>query len=262
MGTLKGKTAVVTGSTSGIGLAYARAFAGAGANIVLNGMGVPADIERERSGIETDFKVRAVHSPADMTKAAEIAEMVALGEKTFGSVDVLVNNAGIQFVAPIEEFPIEKWDAIIAINLSSAFHGIRAAVPGMKKRKWGRIINIASAHGLVASGQKAAYVAAKHGLVGLTKVVAIETGNDGITCNAICPGWVLTPLVAKQIEARAKQSGQSFDEARVALVSEKQPMHQFSSPENVGALAVFLASDAAATITGSSYSIDGGWVAQ
>src|SRR5712672_3996144 len=174
MGTLTGKTAVVTGSTSGLGLAYARAFAGAGANIVLNGMGAPVDIEKERSGIETDFKVRAVHSPADMTKPAEIAEMIALGEKTFGSVDILVNNAGIQFVSPIEEFPIEKWDAIIAINLSSSFHTIRAAVPGMKKRKWGRIINIASAHGLVASTQKVAYVSAKHGLVGLTKVVAME----------------------------------------------------------------------------------------
>ena len=259
---LKGKTAVVTGSTSGIGLAIARKMAGAGANIVINGFGAPADIETERSKIESEFKVKCVYSPADMTKPAEIAGMVALGEKSFGSVDVLVNNAGIQFVSPIEEFPIEKWDAIIAINLSSAFHGIRAAVPGMKKRKWGRIINIASAHGLVASVQKVAYVAAKHGLVGLTKVVAMEAANDGVTCNAICPGWVLTPLVAKQIEARAKQTGQSFDEAKVALVSEKQPMHDFSKPESIGALAVFLASDAAATITGSSYSIDGGWTAQ
>ena len=199
MGILTGKTAVVTGSTSGIGLAYARAFAGAGANIVINGMGAPADIEKERSGIETDFKVKAVHSPADMTKPAEIAEMVALGEKTFGSVDVLVNNAGIQFVSPIEEFPIEKWDAIIAINLSSAFHGIRAAVPGMKKRGWGRIINTASAHSLVASPFKSAYVSAKHGIAGLTKTVALELATFKITCNCISPGYVWTPLVEHQI---------------------------------------------------------------
>ncbi len=188
--------------------------------------------------------------------------MVATTEKEFGALDVLVNNAGIQHVANIEDFPVEKWDAIIAINLSSSFHSIRAAVPGMKKRKWGRIINIASAHGLVASGQKVAYVAAKHGLVGLTKVVAIECANAGITCNAICPGWVLTQLVAQQIEARAKAAGQTFDEAKRILVSEKQPMHEYTSPENIGALAVFLASEAAATITGSAYSIDGGWTAQ
>ena len=199
MGTLTGKTAVVTGSTSGIGLAYARAFAGAGANIVINGMGAPADIEKERSGIETDFKVKAVHSPADMTKPAEIADMIALGERTFGSVDILVNNAGIQFVSPIEEFPIEKWDAIIAINLSSAFHGIRAAVPGMKKRGWGRIINTASAHSLVASPFKSAYVSAKHGIAGLTKTVALELATFKITCNCISPGYVWTPLVEKQI---------------------------------------------------------------
>ena len=262
MGTLKGKTAVVTGSTSGIGLAIARAFASAGANIVINGMGVPAEIEKERSAIETDFKVKAAYSPADMTKPAEIAEMIALGEKTFGSVDILVNNAGIQFVSPIEEFPIEKWDAIIAINLSSAFHTTRVAIPGMKTRKWGRIINIASAHGLVASGEKAAYVAAKHGIIGLTKVVAIEAANDGVTCNAICPGWVLTPLVQQQIEARAKAAGKTVEQAKNELVAEKQPMLEFSTPESIGALAVFLAGDAAATITGSAYSIDGGWTAQ
>ena len=175
---------------------------------------------------------------------------------------MLVNNAGIQHVANVEDFPADRWDAIIAINLSSSFHTIRAALPGMKKRKWGRIINIASAHGLVASGQKVAYVAAKHGVVGLTKVVAIETANAGITCNAICPGWVLTPLVQQQVDARAKAQGISNEEAKVALISEKQPMHEFTKPENIGALAVFLASDAAATITGSAYSIDGGWVAQ
>ena len=199
MANLSGKTAVVTGSTSGIGLAYARAFASAGANIVLNGMGAPADIEKERAAIESDFKVKAVHSPADMTKPAEIAEMIALGERTFGSVDILVNNAGIQFVSPVEEFPIEKWDQIIAINLSSAFHAIRAAVPGMKKNGWGRIINTASAHSLVASPFKSAYVSAKHGIAGLTKTVSLETATFGITANAICPGYVWTPLVEKQI---------------------------------------------------------------
>ncbi|HEY1153305.1 MAG TPA: 3-hydroxybutyrate dehydrogenase [Pseudolabrys sp.] len=259
---LKGKTALVTGSTSGIGLAIARAMAKDGANLVINGFGDAAAIEKERTGLEKEFGIKAIYSGADMTKPAEIDAMIAQAEKTLGSVDVLVNNAGIQHVANIEDFPTDKWDAIIAINLSSSFHTIRAAIPGMKKRKWGRIINIASAHGLVASAQKVAYVAAKHGLVGLTKTVAIEAANDGVTCNAICPGWVLTPLVQKQIEARAKASGQSVEDAKVALLSEKQPMHQFSTPENIGALAVFLASDAAQSITGSAYSIDGGWVAQ
>lgn len=259
---LQGKTALVTGSTSGIGLATARALAADGANIVINGFGDKAAIETERAGLEKDFGIKAIYSPADMSKPAEIAEMIATAEKTFGTLDVLVNNAGIQHVANIEDFPVEKWDAVIAINLSSAFHGIRAAMPGMKKRKWGRIINIASAHGLVASAQKVAYVAAKHGIVGMTKVVALEAANDGITCNAICPGWVLTPLVQKQIDDRAKASGKSVREEEIALLSEKQPMHQFSKPESIGALAVFLSSDAAATITGSAYSIDGGWVAQ
>jgi 3-hydroxybutyrate dehydrogenase len=259
---LKGKTALVTGSTSGIGLATARALAADGANIMLNGFGEAAAIEKERSGLENEFGIKALYSGADMSKPAEIAAMIAMTEKSFGSLDVLVNNAGIQFVANIEDFPIEKWDAVIAINLSSSFHTIRATVPGMKKRKWGRIINIASAHGLVASAQKVAYVSAKHGLVGMTKVVAIETANAGITCNAICPGWVLTPLVQKQIDDRAKASGKSVREEEIALLSEKQPMHQFTKPEGIGALAVFLASDAATTITGSAYSIDGGWVAQ
>ena len=204
MGTLTGKTAVVTGSTSGIGLAYARAFAAAGANIVINGMGVPADIEKERSAIETDFKVKAAYSPADMTKPAEIAEMIALGESTFGAVDILVNNAGIQFVSPIEEFPPEKWEMIIAINLSSAFYGIRAAVPGMKKRGWGRIINTASAHSLVASPFKSAYVSAKHGIAGLTKTAALELATFKITCNCISPGYVWTPLVEHQIPETMK----------------------------------------------------------
>jgi 3-hydroxybutyrate dehydrogenase len=259
---LKGKTALVTGSTSGIGLATARALAADGANIVINGFGDKAAIETERAGLEKDFGIKALYSAADMSKPAEIAEMIATAEKTFGSLDVLVNNAGIQFVANIEDFPVEKWDAVIAINLSSAFHGIRAAMPGMKTRKWGRIINIASAHGLVASEQKVAYVAAKHGLVGMSKVVAIEAANDGVTCNAICPGWVLTPLVEKQIADRSKASGKSIKEEEVELLSEKQPMHSFTKPESIGALTVFLCSDAAATITGSAYSIDGGWVAQ
>jgi 3-hydroxybutyrate dehydrogenase len=259
---LTGKSAVVTGSTSGIGLAIARALAKDGANVTLNGFGDAAAIEKERSALEKDFGVKAIYSPADMTRPAEIAAMIKTAETTFGGVDVLVNNAGIQHVANVEDFPVDKWDAIIAINLSAAFHTCRAALPGMKQRKWGRVINIASAHGLVASAQKSAYVAAKHGIVGFTKVVAIETANDGITCNAICPGWVLTALVAQQIEARAKAAGQTFDEAKRILVAEKQPMLQYTTPENIGALAVFLAGDAAATITGSSYSIDGGWTAQ
>jgi 3-hydroxybutyrate dehydrogenase len=259
---LKGKTALVTGSTSGIGLATARMLAEAGCNIIINGFGDKAAIEKERAGLEKDFGIKALYSGADMSKPTEIVAMIGEAEKNFGSLDVLVNNAGIQFVANIEDFPPEKWDAVIAINLSSSFHSIRAAVPGMKKRKWGRIINIASAHGLVASEQKVAYVSAKHGLVGMTKVVAIETANSGITCNAICPGWVLTPLVQKQIDDRAKASGKSVREEEIALLSEKQPMHQFTKPEGIGALTVFLCSDAAATITGSAYSIDGGWVAQ
>ena len=259
---LKGKTALVTGSTSGIGLAIARALAQAGANVMLNGFGDKTAIEQIRGSIEKDFGVKARYSGADMSKPAEIADMIHKTEKEFGTLDVLVNNAGIQHVANIEDFPIEKWDAIIAINLSSSFHTIRAAVPGMKKRKWGRIINIASAHGLVASTQKVAYVSAKHGLVGLTKVVAMETANDGVTCNAICPGWVLTPLVQQQIDARAKASGGSVKDEAIKLLSEKQPMHEFTKPESIGALVVFLCSDAAETMTGSAYSIDGGWVAQ
>ncbi len=259
---LKGRSVVVTGSTSGIGLAIARAFAKEGCNLTLNGFGEAAAIEKERAGIETEFGVKAIYSGADMTKPAEIAAMIAATEKTFGAVDVLVNNAGIQHVAKVEDFPVEKWDAVIATNLSAAFHTCRAALPGMKKRKFGRIVNIASAHGLVASAEKAAYVAAKHGIIGLTKVVALETANDGITCNAISPGWVLTPLVQAQIEARAKVSGRSVDDEKRGLLSEKQPMVKFTTPENIGALAVFLAGDAAETITGTSYSIDGGWTAQ
>ncbi len=214
---LKGKTALVTGSTSGIGLAIARALGKAGANVMLNGFGEAAAIEEERTAIEKAFGIKAAYSGADMSKPAEIAALVKETQQTFGALDILVNNAGIQHVAKIEDFPADKWDAVIAINLSSSFHAIKAAIPGMKARKWGRIINIASAHGLVASGEKVAYVAAKHGLVGMTKVVAIEAANDGVTCNAICPGWVLTPLVQKQVDARAKASGQSDEQAKVAL---------------------------------------------
>src|SRR5437588_9453796 len=238
---LKGKSVVVTGSTSGIGLAIARAFAKEGCNLTLNGFGDKAAIEKERAGIEKEFGVQAIYSPADMTKPGEIAAMIAATEQTFGAVDVLVNNAGIQFVAKVEDFPIEKWDAVIATNLSATFHTTRVAMPGMKKRKWGRIINISSAHGLVASAEKAAYGAAKHGIIGLTKVVAIEAANDGVTCNAICPGWVLTPLVAQQIEARAKAEGKTVQQASNDLIAEQQPMLQYTTPENVGALAVFLA---------------------
>jgi 3-hydroxybutyrate dehydrogenase len=259
---ISGKSVVVTGSTSGIGLAVAHAFAAEGANITLNGFGDPEAIEQQRRSLEETFGVSAAYSGADVTKPIEIADMISEAENTFGAIDVLVNNAGIQFVAKVEDFPVEKWDAVIATNLSATFHTSRCALPGMKRRGWGRIINIASAHGLVASAEKAAYVAAKHGVVGLTKVVAIETANHGITCNAICPGWVMTPLVAEQVEARANAAGQSFDEAKQEFVAEKQPMARYTSPEDIGALAVFLAGDAAATITGASYSIDGGWTAQ
>ncbi len=259
---LKGKAAIVTGSTSGIGLGIATALAAEGCKLMLNGFGDKAEIEKLRAGLAERHGVEVAYSPADMAKPAEIREMVAAAERRLGAVDILVNNAGIQFVAPIEEFAEVIWDQIIALNLSAAFHAIKAAVPGMARRRWGRIINIASAHGLVASERKAAYVAAKHGIVGLTKVVALDHANDGITCNAICPGWVLTPLVQKQIEARAKAEGLAVDKAKEELLKEKQPMLQFSTPEQIGALALFLCSDAAATITGTTHAIDGGWTAQ
>ena len=261
MSILKGKVAVVTGSTSGIGLAYARAFAGAGASIVLNGIGAPADVEKERSAIESDFGVKAVYSPADMAKPNEIAELIALGEKTFGSVDVLVNNAGVQHVAPIEEFPVDKWNAIIGINLSSAFHTIRAAVPGMKRRGWGRIITTASAHSLVASPFKSAYVAAKHGIVGLTKTVALELARSKITCNCISPGYVWTPLVEKQIPNTMTARNMSRDQVINDVLLAAQPTKEFVTVEQVASLALFLCSQDAAQITGANLSIDGGWTA-
>ena len=259
---LKGKTAVVTGSTSGIGLGIARAFAKDGANVLINGFGDPAEIERERAAIAKEFGVKALYSPADMTKPAEIAAMIKMAEKELGSVDVLVNNAGIQHVAPIEEFPIEKWDAIIAINLSAAFHAIRAAVPGMKSRKWGRIISTASAHSLVASPFKAAYISAKHGLVGLTKTVALELATFGITCNCISPGYVWTPLVAKQIPDQMKTRNMTEEQVKRDVLLAAQPTKEFVTVEQVAALALYLTGDAAAPITGANLSIDGGWTAQ
>jgi 3-hydroxybutyrate dehydrogenase len=259
---LKGKTALVTGSTSGIGLAIARALAAQGANVTINGFGDKAAIEKERTAIEGEFGIKALYSPADMTKPAEIAGMVRTTEQTFGSLDVLVNNAGIQHVAPIEEFPIEKWDQIIAINLSSAFHTIRAAVPGMKSRKWGRIINTASAHSLVASPFKAAYVSAKHGLAGLTKTVALETATFGITANCISPGYVWTPLVEKQIPDTMKARGMTAEQVKRDVLLAAQPTKEFVTVDEVAALAVYLCSDAAKAITGANLSIDGGWTAE
>jgi 3-hydroxybutyrate dehydrogenase len=259
---LKGKTAVVTGSTSGIGLGIARALAKEGANVVINGFGEQAAIEAERAGIEKQFAVKALYSPADMTKPAEIAEMIATAENTFGGLDVLVNNAGIQHVSPIEEFPIEKWNAIIAINLSAAFHTIRAAVPGMKARKWGRIVNTASAHSLVASPFKAAYVTAKHGLAGLTKTVALELATFGITANCISPGYVWTPLVEKQIPDTMKARNMTEEQVKQDVLLAAQPTKQFVTVEQVASLALYLCSDAASQITGANISIDGGWTAQ
>jgi 3-hydroxybutyrate dehydrogenase len=239
-----------------------RAFAREGANVVINGFGDKAEIETARAAIESEFGVKAVHSAADMTKPAEIAEMIATATKNFGSVDILVNNAGIQHVAAIEEFPLDKWDAIIAINLSAAFHAIRAAVPGMKARKWGRIISTASAHSLVASPFKAAYVAAKHGLVGLTKTVALELATSGITCNAISPGYVWTPLVERQIPDQMKSRGMTEEQFKHDVLLAAQPTKEFVTVEQVAALAVYLCSDAATAITGANLSIDGGWTAQ
>ena len=258
---LTGKSAVVTGSTSGIGLAYARAFAKEGANVLLNGFGEPDAIERERAGIERDFGVRAIFSPADMTQPAEFEAMIRKAEEALGAVDILVNNAGIQHVSPIEDFPIEKWDQIIAINLSSAFHAIRAAVPGMKARGWGRIIQTASAHSLVASPFKSAYVSAKHAIAGLTKTVALELATHKITVNCISPGYVWTPLVEKQIPDTMKARGMTKEQVINEVILNAQPTKEFVTAEQVAALAVFLCSDDAAQITGANLSIDGGWTA-
>jgi 3-hydroxybutyrate dehydrogenase len=258
MSMLKGKTALVTGSTSGIGLGIAKALAEQGANIMMNGFGEKdtAMAEVKAFGVEVDY-----HG-ADMSKPSEIEAMMHAAEKRFGAVDVLVNNAGIQHVANVEDFPVDRWDAIIAINLSSAFHTTRMALPGMKQRNWGRIINLASVHGLVASAQKSAYVAAKHGIVGLTKVTALETAQTGVTCNAICPGWVLTPLVQKQVDARAEKDQVNNEEAKKRLLSEKQPSGEFVTPDQLAALAVFFCSPAATQIRGVAWNMDGGWVAQ
>jgi len=258
---LKGKSAVVTGSTSGIGLAVARALAKEGANVMINGFGDAAGIETERAGIEKEFGVKALYSAADMTKPAEIAGMIAAAEKAFGAVDILVNNAGIQYVSPIEDFPVEKWDQIIAINLSSAFHGMRAAVPGMKKRGWGRIISTASAHSLVASPFKSAYVSAKHGIAGLTKTIALETATFGITVNCISPGYVWTPLVEKQIPDTMKARNMTKDQVINDVLLAAQPTKQFVTPDEVAGIAVFLCSDTAKQITGANISVDGGWTA-
>jgi 3-hydroxybutyrate dehydrogenase len=260
--TLKGKTALVTGSTSGIGLGIAKALAGQAANIVLNGFGDAKEIEALQANIAREYGISTSYYNADMSKPGEIEAMMSFVADKFGGVDILINNAGIQHVANIEDFPVEKWDAIIAINLTSAFHTTRLALPSMKAKNWGRIINIASAHGLVGSPQKSAYVAAKHGIVGLTKVTALETAQSGITCNAICPGWVLTPLVQKQVDARASQFGVSNEEAKKNLLAEKQPSGDFVTPEQLGALAVFLCGDAANQVRGVAWNMDGGWVAQ
>jgi 3-hydroxybutyrate dehydrogenase len=259
---LRSKSAVVTGSTSGIGLAIARAMAKEGANVVLNGFGDADEIERARSAIEAEFGVKAIHSPADMAKPDEIAAMIREAEKAFGAVDILVNNAGIQHVSPIEEFPPEKWDQIIAINLSSAFHAIRAAVPGMKRRGWGRIISTASAHSLTASPFKAAYVSAKHGIAGLTKTVALELATHGVTVNCISPGYVWTPLVERQIPDTMKTRGLTREQVINDVMLTAQPTKQFVTVEQVAALAVFLCSEAASQITGANLSMDGGWTAQ
>ena len=259
---LKGKSVIVTGSTSGIGEGLATAFAKAGCNVMLNGFGDAQAIEQLRSGLEKSNAVNVLYSPADMTRPDQIADMVKSAEEIFGGVDILVNNAGIQHVAPIDEFPPEKWDAIIAINLSSAFHAIRAALPGMKKRKWGRIINIASAHGLVASPFKSAYVAAKHGIIGMTKTVALEVAEQGVTCNAICPGYVKTPLVEGQIADQAKARNMTEDEVVKNVILAAQPTKQFVTVDQINALALFLADENGASVNGASISIDGGWTAQ
>jgi 3-hydroxybutyrate dehydrogenase len=259
---LNGKVAIVTGSTSGIGLGIARILAGQGADIVLNGLGDAGEIEEVRSGLEREHRVRVIYDGADMSKGDAVRGLIRSTIAKLGRLDILVNNAGIQFTAPVEEFPAAKWDAILAINLSAAFHGIAAAMPQMKQQGWGRVINIASAHGLVASAHKAAYVAAKHGLVGLTKVVGLESAGSGITANAICPGWVRTPLVEKQIADIAARKKISHQDAVTELLGEKQPSGSFVTPEQLGGTVAFLCSSAADQITGTTVAIDGAWTAQ
>ena len=259
---LSGKTAVITGSTSGIGLGIAQALAAEGANIVFNGFGDPAQIAQLQQQTASEHGIRTGYSDADMSRPAEIERMMAEAAAQFGGVDILVNNAGIQHVANIEDFPVDRWDAVIAINLSAAFHATRLALPYMQQKNWGRIINIASVHGLVASAGKSAYVAAKHGIIGLTKVTALENAHTGITCNAICPGWVLTPLVQKQVDARAEARKIPAEEAKKELLMEKQPSGEFVTPEDLGAMAVFLCSPAANQVRGAAWNMDGGWAAQ
>ena len=259
---MKGKTVLITGSTSGIGLGIAEAFGQQGCNLIINGFGDAAEIESIRSGMEKKNNVRVIYDGADMSKPAAIEAMMVRAAKEFGGVDILINNAGIQNVCPVEEFPPEKWDAIIAINLSSSFHTIRKAVPYMKSKGWGRIINVASAHALVASPFKSAYVAAKHGVMGLTKTVALEVAQNGITCNAICPGYVLTPLVLKQIPDTAKARGMTEEQVKKDVLLYAQPTKQFVTVEQVAGTAVFLCSDHAASITGTNISVEGGWTAQ
>jgi len=258
---LAGKVALVTGSTSGIGLGVAQCLGEQGADLMLNGFGEPAAVEALRAKLAEGCGVRVAYDGADLSDAAQVAGLVQRTHAALGGLDVLVNNAGIQYTAEIKDFPAERWDAVIAINLSAAFHAMQAAIPGMTAKGWGRIVNIASAHGLVGSAQKSAYVAAKHGLIGLTKVGAIELANSGVTVNAICPGWVLTPLVQAQLDARAAREGLDIEAVKHALLTEKQPMAQFTTPEGIGGLVVFLCSEAARTITGAPLSIDGGWVA-
>jgi len=255
---LKNKTALVTGSTSGIGLGIAKALARQGANIVMNGFG---DVEGPKAELEA-LGVQVLYHGADMSKPADIEDMMQHAARSFGRVDVLVNNAGIQHVAPVHNFPVERWDAVIAINLTSAFHTSRLALPAMREANWGRIINVASVHGLVGSADKSAYVAAKHGIVGLTKVTALENATTGVTCNAICPGWVLTPLVQKQVDAKAAALGLSNEEATRLLLGEKEPSMQFTTPEELGELAVFFCSPAANNVRGVAWNMDGGWTAQ